>query len=333
MTVAVPRPTVDPVAWTPPPAVGLAGPYAPNDRLADAEVWAIPGHGPEDVVVGDDGTLHTGTDDGSVLAISHGGGRLRRVATTGGRPLGIELLHDGRLLVCDADRGLLAVGPRDGAVEVLVTEVDGLPLGITNNATVLADGTIWFTDSTQGFPLDHYVADLLEHSGTGRLIRRDPDGRTTTVLDGLHFANGVTALPDESAVLVAETGMFRILRHHLTGPAAGTTDEFVRVPGFPDNLSTGPSGTIWCAVASPRNRLADALAPLPSLRRAVWSVPLLVPKPARVAIVLGWDVDGLPVHNLQSSRQPFFFATGVREHDGAVYVGSLLGGQVLRLPL
>ena len=38
----------------------------------------------------------------------------RRVAETGGRPLGIEIDPDGELLVCDARRGVLRVDPRTG---------------------------------------------------------------------------------------------------------------------------------------------------------------------------------------------------------------------------
>lgn len=332
MTVTdVPRPLVDPVRWSPPRDRGLVGPHARNSRLDAAEAWRVPGHGPEDVVVADDGTVYTGTDDGSILALSHGGDRLRRVATTGGRPLGIELYGE-RLLVCDAYRGLLAVDPGSGDVEVLATEAGGLPLNLTNNATVLDDGTVWFTDSSQRFPLAHYRGDIIEHSGTGRLLRRDPDGTTTTVVDGLHFANGVTLSPDGRAILVAETGLFRILRHHLEGPLAGTTDELVTLPGFPDNLSTGPSGTVWCAMASPRNRLSDLLAPLPpGIRRAVWGMPALLPGPAQVAWVVGLDGDGQVTHDLQSHGGDFVVSTGAREHDGHLWVGSLHSDHVVRV--
>ncbi len=330
------RAPIDPVVWTPPPHRALEGAFARNDRLSRAEVWAVPGDGPEDVVVDTDGVAWTGLSDGSILGISEGGDLIRRICRTGGRPLGIELLGDGRLLVCDADRGLLAVDRADGAIEELVTTVEGVPMRFCNNAAVAADGTIWFTDSSRRFGIHQYEGDLLEHSGTGRLLRRDPAGTVETVLDGLYFANGVALAPDKAFVLVAETGMYRIRRHWLTGDRAGTTDTFAEVPGFPDNLSTGPTGTYWCALASERNRLVDLLAPkAPILRKAAWALPdALQPSPAAMALVVGFDDDGRVVHNLQShGDDAFTVATGMREHDGHLYVGSLVSGAILRYPL
>ena len=142
--------------------------------------------------------------------------------------------------------------------------------------------------------MHHYKGDIIEHSGTGRLFRRDPDGTLETVMDGLHFANGVALDPQGDFVLVAETGMYRIVRLWLTGEKQGRSDVFAEMPGFPDNLSTGPSGTIWCAVASSRNKLLDMLLDKPpALRKLVWNLPDAVqPGPAKEAIVFGYDRDG-----------------------------------------
>lgn len=295
----------------------------------------MPGEGPEDVVLTEDGTLYTGTVDGSIFEITAAGNRIHRVATTGGRPLGIELLGDGRLLVCDADRGLLAIDPGTGAMQELVTTVDGIALKCTNNATVGPDGTIWFTDSSRRFPVHHYKGDLIEHSGTGRLFRRDPDGDVHTLLDGLHFANGVTLDPQGQFVLIAETGTYSITRLWLQGPKQGTTDQFAQMPAFPDNLSTGPGGTIWCAAASDRNKLLDSLLSKPPLLRTlVWNLPdALQPAPATMALVFGYDREGTLTHNLQWHDGPFIVATGAREHDGHLYVGSLTSPSILRYRL
>ena len=124
--------------------------------------------------------------------------RAEVVAGTGGRPLGVEVDRDGRLIVCDAERGLLRVDPGTGRVETLVaagTPIDGAPLRVCNNAAVAADGTIYFSDSSQRFGLEHWKADLLEHSGTGRLLRWGADGSSDVLLTGLHFANGVALSP------------------------------------------------------------------------------------------------------------------------------------------
>ncbi len=333
--LATPPPALRPTVWTPPADSGLTGPYAPNDRLLAGTRIPVLDEGPEDVVVAADGTIYTGTIDGSIQAVSADGDRVRRVAQTGGRPLGVELLPDGRLLVCDAYRGLLAVDVDTGTIEVLVGEHEGRPMLFTNNAAVATDGTIFFSDSSQRFSLQHYRGDALEHSGTGRLMRRDPDGTVTTVLSGLNFANGVALAPDESFVLVNETTEYRIRRLWLTGDRAGTDDVFATLPGFPDNLSTGPTGTFWVALFSTRQRLLDLLSSKPAvLRRIVWRIPeRLQPHPEELAFVVGLDGDGTVVHNLQAHGDAFFMSTGAREHDGHLYVGSLRGDHLLRVPL
>jgi sugar lactone lactonase YvrE len=111
-------------------------------------VHPVPSMGAEDVVVSPEGVVHTGTEDGVIWAIDPTTGSARRVADTGGRPLGLEILPDGHLLVCDAQRGLLRVHPESGTVEVLVDLVGGEPMRFCNNAAVAADGTIWFSDSS-----------------------------------------------------------------------------------------------------------------------------------------------------------------------------------------
>ena len=176
----------------------------------DFEVIPVPAPGAEDVVVGtggrDEGAVFTGTADGSIFRISHDGRRLDRIAHTGGRPLGIEIDADGRLLVCDAHRGVLRVDTATGAVEQVTDSVDGRRMVFCNNAAVASDGTVWFSDSSTKFGIDHWKDDFVQDTRTGRLLRLDPGGRIDVVLDGLAFANGVALARDESYVAVAESG-------------------------------------------------------------------------------------------------------------------------------
>ena len=286
----------------------------------------LPASGPEDVAVDGSGHVFTGTADGRILRVDTAGGDVTAVAATGGRPLGIEVLDDA-LLVCDADRGLLRVDPAEGRVDVLCRDAGGVPLTFCNNAAVAADGTIFFTDSSQRFSLEHWRADIVEHSGTGRLIRLSPDGDATVILDGLQFANGVALAADESYVAVAETGSYRVQQVWLSGDRAGTTGVLVdNLPGFPDNMATGSDGLIWIALASRRNPLLDWLHKQPPvIRRVLWTVPeQLQPGPQRTAWVLAVNAAGEVVHDVQRTDPDFHFATGVREADGRVYMGSLL---------
>jgi len=302
-------------------------------------VIPVPGAGAEDVVVAisgpDEGAVFTGTEDGTIHRISHDGRRVERIAHTGGRPLGIEFMPDGRLLVCDALRGVLAVDPRNGAVETVVADVAGRPMSFCNNAAVAADGTIYFSDSSTLHGIDDWKADFVELTCTGRLLRRSPGGALEVLLDGLAFANGVALPADESFVAVAETATRAVVRLWLTGPNAGTRDVLVDdLPGYPDNIARGSDGLIWVTIASPRDPLVERLQRSPMwLRRTVTRLPdALQPAPRRIIRVRAYDGAGALVRDLavDDPRQVanYHMVTGVREHDGRIWMGSLHEGAV-----
>jgi sugar lactone lactonase YvrE len=288
-------------------------------------VIPVPSPGAEDVVVADDGAVYTGTEDGAVYRIDpdgEGQPRVTRVAQTGGRPLGIELLPDGRLLVCDARRGLLAVDPGSGGIERL-TDV---PMLFCNNAAVAADGTVYVSDSSTVHPIERWKAEVVELTRTGRLLRRDPGGRVEVVLDGLAFANGVALAADESYVAVAETAARTVVRLWLRGPRAGQRDLLAGdLPGYPDNIARGSDGLVWVSIASPVDRLVELLqrSPLP-VRRGVTRIPArLQPAPRRTVRAQAYDDAGRLVRDVTEDAGIYHMVTGVREHDGRLWLGSL----------
>lgn len=298
------------------------------------EVIPVPGPGAEDVVVGgpgpDEGAVFTGTEDGSVFRVSHDGRRIDRVAHTGGRPLGLEIDPDGRLLVCDAHRGVLRVDPRTGAIEEVADRIERAPMMFCNNAAIASDGTVWFSDSSTRYGIEQWKDDFVQHTCTGRLARLDTDGGIEVVLDGLAFANGVALAADESYVAVAETGARTVVRCWLTGERAGTRDLLVTdLPGYPDNIARGSDGLIWIAVASPTDPVVERLqrGPVP-LRKVVTRIPeRFQPAPQQTVRVQAYDDAGALVHDLDLPADlpgaAYHMVTGVREHDGRVWLGSL----------
>ena len=284
----------------------------------------VPGTGPEDVLVAPDGSsVLTGTKDGALWSLTPDGSKLARVAHTAGRPLGLEWLPDGRVLVCDAHRGLLAVDLADGAVEELVTSVDGVRLRFTNNAAVAADGTIFFSDSSRHYSVEDWKSDLIAHTRTGRLFRRTPDGEVATLLDGLAFANGVALTPDGDQVWVAETALSRIRRLSIEGQDLGMIEG---LPGYPDNIALGSDGLIWVAVASPPDATLGLLQNKGArLRPLALRLPEAVkPKPKRTIRAVAYAADGRLVHDLSADAGEWHMATGVREHQGELWLGSLV---------
>jgi sugar lactone lactonase YvrE len=290
----------------------------------------VPGPGAEDVVVvthgPDEGAVFTGTEDGNIFRVSHDGRRIDRVAHTGGRPLGLEIGPDGRLLVCDAHRGVLRIDTATGAVEPVTDSVAGRKMVFCNNAAVATDGTIWFSDSSTEFGIDKWKDDFVQDTRTGRLLRLTGDGAVEVVLSGLAFANGVALSAAEDYVAVAETAARTVVRRWLTGERAGQRDYLVRdLPGYPDNIARGSDGLIWVTIASPTDPVVERLHRAPLwLRRQVTRIPdRLQPKPKRTVHVQAYADDGTLVHDCSVDTDDFHMVTGVREHDGRVWLGSL----------
>jgi len=316
-----PKPPVDPVRWQPPPVDAL-----PEVPSADLTVVPVPGNAPEDVVVDADGNIWTGVDDGRIVRIAPDG-QPAVVATTVGRPLGLAVARDGRLLVCTSPGGLLAMDTDSGKFETLVEEVDGRRLQFCSNVAETPDGTIYFTESTSAFTYANYVGAIFEARGRGSLFRRDPDGTVLTVVPGLYFANGVTPTADGSALVFAETQGRRLSKYWLTGSQAGTvTPLAVNLPGMPDNLSTGADGRIWCALVTPANRVADRLAAGPPiLRKILWSLPdRFQPKPESVVWAVAFDPDsGQVVAGVRTTHPSFGLVTGLVEAGGRLWMGCI----------
>ncbi|HYJ69194.1 MAG TPA: hypothetical protein VEX15_16210 [Nocardioidaceae bacterium] len=220
------RPTIAPRVWQPSRPAKPAIEVRPINKLT---LLPVAGHGPEDVLVGSDGRIFTGLDDGRIIALTPDGRQIDVVGDTGGRPLGLEWHPEGWIVVCDAQRGLLRLDVHDGRVDEFVTEFDGMPIRFCNNAAVA------------------------------------------------------------------------------------------------DNVSMGSDGLIWVALASMRNALLDRMLPLPGiLRKAAWRLPEAVqPKEAREFEVHAYDDTGRLTYAFRGTHPDFHFATGVREHKGTVWLGSL----------
>jgi sugar lactone lactonase YvrE len=322
VTSASRKPPIDPVRWTPPPVDPL-----PEFPAAPLTVVPVPGDAPEDVVVDGEGNIWAGLIDGKIVRIAPGGSAPVVVAEIDGRPLGLHVARDGRLLVCSSPGGLLALDPATGAVDTLVAEVDGRGLQFCSNVIELADGTIYFTESTSAFTYEHFLGPIFEARNRGSVFRRDPDGTVLTVVPGLYFANGITPTSDGTALVFAETQARRLSKYWLTGDKAGTvTPLAVNLPGSPDNLSTGADGRIWCAMVSPTNPVAELLPKSPPvLRKLLWRLPDgLQPKIKPVVWAVAFDPDtGRPVAGVRTEHPQFGMVTGLVEADGKLWMGCI----------
>ncbi|MCG6166993.1 SMP-30/gluconolactonase/LRE family protein [Leptospira sanjuanensis] len=323
---------VDPLAYFPPEPPPMEGAYAPNQLLSEAELIGLGKlQGPEDMEVDDHGNIYASCENGKVIHISPEG-NVKAHAATSGRPLGSKLLADGRLIVADADKGLLEIGTK-GEVKVLSTEADGVPFRFTDDLDIARDGTVYFSDASDKFGSKEYLYDLMEARPRGRLLKYDPHTKKTTVLlKELYFANGVALSKNEDFVLVNETYRYRIRRYWLKGPKAGQNDFFMEnLPGFPDNISADGNGTFYLALFTVRNSLMDnVFHPRPALKSAIAKLPeFLWPKAQPYGFVLLLDESGTHLRSFQEPTGKHLKAiTSVKYKNGFLYLGSLYNDRI-----
>lgn len=342
---------VRPVAWSPDPDDGLRGVYTPNDALFGRDSVAMQqqflldvGKGPEDIVIGEDGYLYTGYDDGRIVRalvadilvaysnssmssktqnLSSGNIAFDEFANTQGRPLGLRFDAAGNLIVADAVRGILSIDKQRN-IRVLVDEYEGKKLLFVDHLDIANDGTIWFSDASTRFDMPNFVYDFLEASSTGRLLSYNPtSGETRLRMDNLFFANGVAVGPDDEFVLINETGRAKIHRLWLQGDKAGSRDIFIeQLPAMPDNLYF-KDGVFWVSLVTLRDPLVEGLAQRPLLRRLIGGVPKgLLKASSHYGFVIGVTPEGDVIQNLQSATGYQSITTAI-EFQGHLFLGSL----------
>jgi sugar lactone lactonase YvrE len=308
--------------------------------LDAARLAPLPGTGPEDVAIGPDGKVYTGLADGRIVALSSDAPDAppRVVAQIeGDRPYGVEMYGEDELVVCAASAGVRVVHIRTGKITALASSFVGKKFLTCNNAAVATDGTVYFTESSQAHVMTRYLVDLVQGTRTGRLFRRPAGGPVELVSEGLDFANGVFLAPDERSVFVAETATGRVLRVWLAGPDQGKRDVFAEgLDGYPDNLAGASDGGLWVALPKKRDPLLEALRSAPKPVRSI--IKIVPPKTGELlakgeTAAVKLDADGNLVRKVRVKRRGFHMLTGMREHAGELWCGSLYSPALAVVPL
>lgn len=331
---------VEPVSWDAPKFNGYQGVHSVNDLLAGLHTIELDGEaGPEHIAVGPDEKLYVGVLSGHIIRMNPDGSDIEIFVDTGGRVLGFDFDARGNLIAADSMKGLISVSPA-AELTLLTREVrPGDPIVFANSVQVADNGLIYFTESSTRFSPVQWggtmaacIMDLLEQSGTGRLLVYDPaTGVTDIVVKGLSFANGVAQTEDGSAMLVVETGKYRVwkvdaqARQVIVDESSPHTRVLLdNLPGFPDNLTRGLNGRIWLGLTRPRNPLVDQIADKPFLRKMTYRLPqALWPVPEVYSHVIAFNEKGVVVVDMQDPDGRYPETSGATETKDKLFIQSL----------
>lgn len=272
------------------------GPLEPNSLLQSADIIGLDElEGPEELALGPDGLIYTGTGDGFIKRFDLAG-NIETYAETGGRPAGLDFDKDGNLYVAVGYKGLMKVSAAR-EVSLIADRIDDIELSFVDGLRVGHDGMVYFTLASAKYTMHDWLYDFLESSPNGVLLRYDPVSERTDILsDQMYFPNGVILSPSGDYLLINETSRFRIMRYWLKGQNAGSLDVFAdNLPGLPDGLALDPSNNeIYVSLSSRRSDQIDGLMSQPGfVRNAFLKIPpFLLGELQRYAIFVVMSPDG-----------------------------------------
>lgn len=173
-------------------------------------------------------------------------------AYVGGGANSVLVCSDGSLLVTQnggIDREWRAKDQRppsiqrvspSGEVEVLVTEIEGIPLSAPNDLAFGPDGTLYFTDPAGGFS-------RTEPPPPGYIFSLDPGGSGRVVVEtGQTFPNGVTVEADGNVVWV-ESFTRAVRRYRVDTGAVEDVCVLDDPDAIPDGLKPAANGDLYIA--------------------------------------------------------------------------------------
>lgn len=192
------------------------------------------------------------TDGGGASLILPDGRTVRHLASDRTaddplRPNGIALEEGGSILMAqlgDEAGGVFRLKP-DGSTEVVITELDGVPLPPCNFVISDVAGGLWLTVSTRRVPRSlGYRKDVDD----GFIVHVEADGAARVAADGLGYTNECMVHPSGRWLYVNETFGRRLSRFELLGAGQLGPRQTVCEFGagtFPDGLAFDVEGSAW----------------------------------------------------------------------------------------
>jgi gluconolactonase len=159
--------------------------------------------------------------------------------------------RQGRLVSCEHGNRRVTRTEHDGSITVLADQFEGGRFNSPNDVVVKSDGSIWFTDPPYGIESDYEGHKGESEQSGNHVYRIDPDsGEVEIVADDFDKPNGIAFSPDESKLVISDTGSantrhIRVFDVNANGTlSGGEVLTKCTVGGF-DGFRFDTEGRIW----------------------------------------------------------------------------------------
>ena len=285
-----------------------------------------------------------------------------------GRPLGGKFDKKGCLYFADAIMGLARIcnllhnTDKQSNVELIASRVkleDGTwsPIAYADDVDIgPKTGHVYFSDAsdihtdrnvdTNDWDFEYSSkVEGLRGKRTGRLLRYRPETGEVDVLvkDGVAFANGVAVDKDETFIIYTSTFEARVMKYRLTDKFENPVKLLDGFTGFLDGADCSyKSGLCYVAIPSTVPPLVKSIFSMnpPWIGRAIRTLLIMIPrtwapnaeKYGAAAEIHPGDGANTPARILRTFQDPdgrdVEFISGVTEHEGKLYLGSLRNNYV-----
>ncbi len=322
--------------------------WQPNHRITGAQSIGLGVvEGPEDVVVGSDGSAYCGDRRGLIWKFEGPDYSQGRVfCRVGGHPLGLAIDAEDNIVVCVGGMGLYSID-QQGVATPLTTRVkrsrtslrDDSAIRLADDLDIAPDGKIYFSDASTRFDAAQYFLEIFEARPNGRVLCYDPATKeTTTVVKNCSFPNGICVSHDGRSILIASTVLCRVDRLWIDGPEKGKLEPFLTdLPGHPDNINRASDGSYWMAFAAMRSPVFDLALRSPDFRRRMLkelSLDDYLSPNLNTSCVFKVTEEGEVLESLwDESHTDHPLITSMREFDGHLFLGGLVNNRIGRIEL
>lgn len=153
--------------------------------------------------------------------------------------------NEGRLVSCEHGGRRVSRTEHDGSVVTLASHLDGKRLNSPNDVVVARDGSVWFSDPPYGIDTDYEAYAAASEIGANHLYKISPDGELSIAADDFDRPNGLAFRPDESQLLVVDSGIGHIRAFDYADGKLTGGDVVIANPNGADGMRFDTEGRLW----------------------------------------------------------------------------------------